>query len=151
MTPRVKHQIHLSIHQLCVLTDHFHSFWPVQQNVTMSVKESETDEAKIFAGLNGQGPVRQTDPSTGLSNGHINWAFQDDKNPAADSDSDTCCHGDDSITQESQRSDEETGQTCKADTHSIILDLSAASFVDTVTVKTLKNVCVCRMCVCTVI
>uniref|UniRef100_A0A6Q2YCG8 Solute carrier family 26 member 6 n=1 Tax=Esox lucius TaxID=8010 RepID=A0A6Q2YCG8_ESOLU len=37
----------------------------------------------------------------------------------------------------------EMGESSSQNTHTIILDLSRASFIDTVTVKTLRNVCVC--------
>lgn len=85
-----------------------------------------------------------TESSTnGLGKGQVNWAYQHDK-PTSDSDSDTDCHGDDSITEVPHHSDEEKGRACGSDTHSIILDISTSSFVDTVTVKTLNNVCVCQ-------
>lgn len=78
-------------------------------------------------------------PTNGLNKGRVNCAYQYD---TADTDSDMSCHGDD-ITQESHHGDEEKGRTCGLGTHSIVLDISTTSFVDTVTVKTLKNVCVC--------
>ena len=71
--------------------------------------------------------------------GQANWAYQHDM---AESESDTGFDGDDSITPESQHGTEEKGRTCGLTTHSIILDISTTSFVDTVSVKTLKNVCV---------
>ena len=78
----------------------------------------------------------------GLGKGQVNWAYQQDT-PMSDSDSGTGCHGDDSTTQVSHNDDEETGRAHGSGTHSIILDISTTSFVDTVTVKTLKNVRVC--------
>lgn len=56
------------------------------------------------------------------------------------SETDSGCHGEDSLTHDSHK-DEKVGGTCKAVTHSIILDISTTGFVDTVTVKMLKNVC----------
>lgn len=95
----------------------------------------------VSAGLKGQSQgncVSLTETSTnGLSKGQVNWAYKHDT-AMSDSDSDTACHGDDSITQ--VQGDNEKGTT--SGTHSIILDISTTSFVDTVTVKTLKNVCV---------
>uniref|UniRef100_A0A3P8ZEF0 Solute carrier family 26 member 6 n=1 Tax=Esox lucius TaxID=8010 RepID=A0A3P8ZEF0_ESOLU len=44
----------------------------------------------------------------------------------------------------------EMGESSSQNTHTIILDLSRASFIDTVTVKTLRNVCVCVWGVCVV-
>ncbi|XP_030588783.1 solute carrier family 26 member 6-like [Archocentrus centrarchus] len=72
----------------------------------------------------------------GLSKGHVNLAYQPDIT-TSDSDSDA---GYDCITEFSHHSDEEKGQACKSGTHSIILEISTTSFVDTVTVKTLKNI-----------
>uniref|UniRef100_A0A4W6F6W8 Solute carrier family 26 member 6 n=1 Tax=Lates calcarifer TaxID=8187 RepID=A0A4W6F6W8_LATCA len=69
----------------------------------------------------------------------LNWAYQHDTT-TLDSDSDTGCQGDDSINQVSCCSDEERGMACESGTHSIILDISTTSFVDTVTVNTLKNI-----------
>ncbi|XP_055366373.1 solute carrier family 26 member 6-like isoform X2 [Betta splendens] len=50
---------------------------------------------------------------------------------------DTGRHGDYTINQTSSHCDEEA---VRSDTHSIVLDLSATSFVDTVSVNTLKNI-----------
>uniref|UniRef100_A0A8C6TMU0 Si:ch211-117c9.2 n=1 Tax=Neogobius melanostomus TaxID=47308 RepID=A0A8C6TMU0_9GOBI len=61
--------------------------------------------------------------------GKVNWAYQHDA-ATLDTESDT----DTRQTQDGVSADEEQK------THSIILDLSTTSFVDTVTVKTLKNV-----------
>lgn len=77
--------------------------------------------------------------SNGLNKGQVNWAYKHDT-AMSDSDSDTACHVYDGITQVSHQGDVEKGRA--SGTHSIILDISTTSFVDTVTVKTLKNVCV---------
>lgn len=57
-----------------------------------------------------------------------------------DSDSDTGCHGDDIISHISGRSEEEKGRSSGADPHSLVLDVSTSSFVDTVAINTFKNV-----------
>uniref|UniRef100_A0A8C4F3Q5 Solute carrier family 26 member 6, like 2 n=1 Tax=Dicentrarchus labrax TaxID=13489 RepID=A0A8C4F3Q5_DICLA len=72
--------------------------------------------------------------------GQVNRAYQHDTT-MSDSDSDAGCHTYDSISHVSHHSDKGKGRACGSGTHSIILDISATSFVDTVTVKTLKNVC----------
>uniref|UniRef100_A0A4W6F5D6 Solute carrier family 26 member 6 n=1 Tax=Lates calcarifer TaxID=8187 RepID=A0A4W6F5D6_LATCA len=77
--------------------------------------------------------------ANGNRKGQVNWAYQHDTT-TLDSDSDTGCQGDDSINQVSCCSDEERGMACESGTHSIILDISTTSFVDTVTVNTLKNI-----------
>lgn len=64
-------------------------------------------------------------------NGRVNLAYQHDAT-MSDSDSDTGGHIN---TQASHSGDEDKA------THSIILDISTTSFVDTVAVKTMKNVC----------
>lgn len=69
-----------------------------------------------------------TEANGAPNNGHVNWAF---KQEAAD---------EDSVTLPSLEGDVEQGRVRGSDTHSIILDISTTSFVDTVTVKTLKNV-----------
>ncbi|XP_029292365.1 solute carrier family 26 member 6 isoform X2 [Cottoperca gobio] len=106
---------------------------------------SKMSERKVSAGLKGQSQgnvvaLSLTETSTnGLSKGQVNLAYQYDTT-MSDSDSDTSCHGDDDIPQVSHRCDEETERAHGSDTHSIILDISTTSFVDTVTVKTLKNI-----------
>lgn len=75
----------------------------------------------------------------GLHKGQMNLAYEPDIT-MSDSDSAT---GSDHITEFSRHGDEE--KICESGTHSIILDISTTSFVDTVTVKTLKNVCVCLL------
>uniref|UniRef100_A0A8C5G9M0 Solute carrier family 26 member 6-like n=1 Tax=Gouania willdenowi TaxID=441366 RepID=A0A8C5G9M0_GOUWI len=64
----------------------------------------------------------------GFSKGQVNRSYHPDTT-MSDSDSDTGCHG-----------NEENEEASGSHTQSIILDLSTTSFVDTVTVKTLKNV-----------
>jgi len=116
-------------------------------NGTLSLNELETNERKVSAGLSGQsqgnGPALSlTETSTNrLSKGQVNWAYQHDTT-TLDSDSDTGCPSDGSINKVSHHGDEEQGLACGSDTHSIILDIATTSFVDTVTVNTLKNVCV---------
>uniref|UniRef100_A0AAQ5ZHG3 STAS domain-containing protein n=1 Tax=Amphiprion ocellaris TaxID=80972 RepID=A0AAQ5ZHG3_AMPOC len=123
----------------------FQLFWQKKAvkhlpNGTFSLKESEINKRKVSEETNGQ---RQGNgvAANGLSKGRVNWAYQPDTT-ISESDSDTGCHGDDSITQVSHHSDEEKGKASGSGTHSIILDISTTSFVDSVTVKTLKNVCV---------
>uniref|UniRef100_I3K3J6 Solute carrier family 26 member 6 n=1 Tax=Oreochromis niloticus TaxID=8128 RepID=I3K3J6_ORENI len=72
----------------------------------------------------------------GLHKGQVNLAYQPDIT-MSDSDSDA---GYDHITEFSGHGDEAKEQACDSGTHSIILDISTTSFVDTVTVKTLKNI-----------
>lgn len=114
-------------------------------NGSFSLKESRMNEVKVSAGLKGQSSLSMTETSSNDHNkGQVNWAYQHDT-AMSDSDSDKGCH---SITQVSPHSDEEKEQACGSGTHSIVLDISTTSFVDTATVKTLKNVCVCgRFCV----
>ncbi|KAF3860552.1 hypothetical protein F7725_000807, partial [Dissostichus mawsoni] len=69
----------------------------------------------------------------------VNEAYQHDTT-MSDSDSETGDHGDNSINKVSQRGNEEKERAVRSGTHSIILDISTTSFVDTVSVKTLKNI-----------
>ncbi|XP_051805112.1 solute carrier family 26 member 6 [Acanthochromis polyacanthus] len=116
-------------------------------NGTFSLKESEISKRKVSEETNGQRQgngvaltLKET-TANGLGNGQVNWAYQPDTTMSeSDSDSDTGCHGDESITQVSHHSDEGKGRACGSGTHSIILDISTTSFVDSVTVKTLKNI-----------
>nr|XP_046252500.1 solute carrier family 26 member 6-like isoform X2 [Scatophagus argus] len=114
-------------------------------NGAVSLKELEMKDGEISARAKGpsEGNVvalSLTETSTsGLSKGQVNWAYQHDTT-MSDSDSDTVGRTDDSITHVSQHSDEEKGRARGSGTHSIILDLSTTSFVDTVTVNTLKNI-----------
>ncbi|XP_070824551.1 solute carrier family 26 member 6-like [Chaetodon trifascialis] len=111
-----------------------------KQKKAVFLKESEVNEVNEVNGVKEQGPLSLMEISTnGLSKGRVNWAYQHDTT-MSDSDSDTGCHGDDSTQVSHKHSDEEKGLACRSGTHSIILDISAASFVDTVAVKTLKNV-----------
>lgn len=89
---------------------------------------------------NGVNPYVPENSTNSNSKGHVNWAY---RHETTDTESDIGCQDDDSNTQPSHNGDEEQGRACGSDTHSIILDISTTSFVDTVTVKTLKNVCVC--------
>lgn len=103
-------------------------------------------EGKFSAGFQGQNHQNGValylteNPANSLDKGQVNWAF---RHETYDSDSDTG-NGDDSHTQELPYGDEQKERTLGVDTHSIILDISTTSFVDTVTVKTLKNVRVCK-------
>lgn len=73
-------------------------------------------------------PAGTNQVNGGPDNGHVNWAFRHEAAAA------------DGNTQPSHEGDVEQGRVCGPDTHSIILDISTTSFVDTVTVKTLKNI-----------
>uniref|UniRef100_A0A3P9JPP9 Si:ch211-117c9.2 n=1 Tax=Oryzias latipes TaxID=8090 RepID=A0A3P9JPP9_ORYLA len=68
--------------------------------------------------------------------GHVNSAYQYD---TTTSEIDLGCHGENNLTHISYE-DEKDGRTCMSVTHSIILDISTTGFVDTVTVKMLKNI-----------
>ncbi|KAM4610808.1 solute carrier family 26 member 6 [Polymixia lowei] len=98
-------------------------------NGQLSTIESEKSQGKE---LNGTQP-----PANGHVKGQENWAYQHDGS-ASDSDSET--RGDKDTTQTSSVRDGREAKGCRLDTHSVILDLSTTSFVDTVTVKTLKNI-----------
>ncbi|XP_034063349.1 solute carrier family 26 member 6 [Gymnodraco acuticeps] len=106
---------------------------------------SEMNERRVSTGLKeqSQGDVVAlglTETSTnGLSIGQVNEAYQHDTT-MSDSDSETGYHGDNSINKVSQRGNEEKERAVRSGTHSIILDISTTSFVDTVSVKTLKNI-----------
>uniref|UniRef100_A0A668A2E7 Solute carrier family 26 member 6 n=1 Tax=Myripristis murdjan TaxID=586833 RepID=A0A668A2E7_9TELE len=95
-------------------------------------KKQESEKNQSMELKNGMLP-------TGMNAGQVNWAYQHDGN-MSDSDSETGCHDDnDTTTQTSHSGDVEKGSACGSGTHSIILDLSTTSFVDTVSVKMLKN------------
>lgn len=102
------------------------------------------NEGKVATGLkesdqqNGAALYTMEKPKNGFTGGQANWAYQHD---TTDSDSDKGSHSNDSITSELQQVEEGDGPTRGCTTHSIILDISTTSFADTVTVKTLKNVC----------
>uniref|UniRef100_A0A8D0AD88 Solute carrier family 26 member 6, like 2 n=1 Tax=Sander lucioperca TaxID=283035 RepID=A0A8D0AD88_SANLU len=108
-------------------------------------QEKEKKEAKMEAKKQGQSQgnvvaLSLTETSTrGHSKGQVNRAYQNDTT-MSDSDSDTGSHIFDSITQVSKPGGEKKGKACGSSTHSIILDIATTSFVDTVTVKTLKNI-----------
>ncbi|XP_047439933.1 solute carrier family 26 member 6 isoform X2 [Mugil cephalus] len=76
---------------------------------------------------------------TAIDIGQVNMAYQSDPT-ASDSDSASGDHDYETITHVSSDVDEGKGRACRSGTHSIILDISATSFVDTVSVKTLKNI-----------
>ncbi|XP_073325519.1 solute carrier family 26 member 6 [Pagrus major] len=105
-------------------------------NGTFSLKESEMNQSKVSAGLKGQSQENNVALSLKetFTNGQVNWAYQHGT-AMSDSDSDTEDH---SNTQASHSGDEE--KPCGSATHSIILDISTTSFVDTVAVKTMKNI-----------
>uniref|UniRef100_A0A669DGH5 Solute carrier family 26 member 6 n=1 Tax=Oreochromis niloticus TaxID=8128 RepID=A0A669DGH5_ORENI len=116
-----------------------------------SLKESQMNIENISERTKGERngtsvAFSMTETATdGLHKGQVNLAYQPDIT-MSDSDSDA---GYDHITEFSGHGDEAKEQACDSGTHSIILDISTTSFVDTVTVKTLKNVYVCllRSCV----
>uniref|UniRef100_A0A8K9Y471 Solute carrier family 26 member 6, like 2 n=1 Tax=Oncorhynchus mykiss TaxID=8022 RepID=A0A8K9Y471_ONCMY len=73
-----------------------------------------------------------------LCQSKVNWAYEQQWT-GLDLGSETGSHGDDAITQTSSTvGEEKRGRSSK--THTIILDLSTASFVDTVTVMMLNNI-----------
>ncbi|XP_016891457.1 solute carrier family 26 member 6-like isoform X1 [Cynoglossus semilaevis] len=80
-----------------------------------------------------------TETSGNPADGKVNWAYQHETT-MLDSDSDTGCHGDDIISHISGRSEEEKGRSSGADPHSLVLDVSTSSFVDTVAINTFKNI-----------
>lgn len=102
---------------------------------------SSMNEEKVLENPHWNGEVLNPSkiPRKGFNDGQVNCAYQHD---TTDTDSDASCHGDD-IMRKSHHDDEEKGRTCGLGTHSIVLDISTTSFVDTVTVNTLKHVCVC--------
>ncbi|KAK5863681.1 hypothetical protein PBY51_000694 [Eleginops maclovinus] len=106
---------------------------------------SEMNKRKVSAGLKEQSQgnvvaLGLTETSTnGLSKGQVNLAYQHDTT-MSDSDSDTGSHSDNSINKVSQGGYKEKERAGRSGTHSIILDVTTTSFVDTVAVKTLKNI-----------
>lgn len=86
-------------------------------------------QSKVATGLNGHNHGNGVPSLTAETNGKVNWAYQNDA-AALDTESDT-----DTRQTEDRRSADKEQRT-----HSIILDLSTTNFVDTVTVKTLKNI-----------
>ncbi|XP_054636254.1 solute carrier family 26 member 6-like [Dunckerocampus dactyliophorus] len=97
---------------------------------TFSLKEKEGEH--VPAELEGHKP-----PVNGICNGQVNWAYQSDMTSNSDY---RVFHYDDNGTQVSKDSEEDRGLAYGCGTHSIILDISTTSFVDTVAVKTLKNI-----------
>ncbi|KAM9855243.1 solute carrier family 26 member 6-like [Aulostomus maculatus] len=102
-----------------------------QPNGTFSLKDKNEGNGVKGERQGGGGIFSLTQTSAnGLTKGQKNWAYQHDM-PPSDSD------GDDSSAQVSQHGGDRTGSTCG--THSLVLDISTTSFVDTVAVKTLKS------------
>ncbi|KAM6925159.1 solute carrier family 26 member 6 [Xenentodon cancila] len=105
-----------------------------------SLKNSEQDEGSISAetkekNIQNGATLSLTDTTTnGQSKGQVNWAYQPDSNI-----SDSGSRFKESITPVSPH-DEKKGEACELVTHSIILDVSSTSFVDTATAKTLTNI-----------
>ncbi|XP_055022157.1 solute carrier family 26 member 6-like isoform X2 [Boleophthalmus pectinirostris] len=98
-----------------------------QSTGSFTLTESQRKEP---TGLNGHRHGNGAPSHMTETNGQVNWAYQHDAATLeTDSESDTYC----------QIEDEVKGNK-KQKTHSIILDLSTTSFVDTVTIKTLKNI-----------
>ncbi|XP_055078959.1 solute carrier family 26 member 6-like [Periophthalmus magnuspinnatus] len=97
-----------------------------QSTGSFTLTESQRKEPTIL-NENGNGndyPSHMTE-----TKGQINWAYQHDA-ATLETDSDT---------DNSQIEDEAKGNANQK-THSIILDMSTTNFVDTVTIKTLKNI-----------
>lgn len=67
--------------------------------------------------------------------GQINWGYRSDK-VTSDSDSDSY----EVVTVDSKQGEDGKQSSYRSGTHSIILDVSVTSSLDTVAVKTLKNV-----------
>uniref|UniRef100_A0A6Q2YBN9 STAS domain-containing protein n=1 Tax=Esox lucius TaxID=8010 RepID=A0A6Q2YBN9_ESOLU len=103
-----------------------------------TVHPEDKDVEKDFQDLRGNQLAVVVTDST--ANGKVNWAF-DQQGTGSDQDSEIGSYGDNHITQAaSTGSESESGKSADNSTHTIILDLSTASFVDTVTVKILKNI-----------
>ncbi|XP_061592008.1 solute carrier family 26 member 6-like [Cololabis saira] len=108
-------------------------------NVT-SLKASEQDEGNISAATkeksikNGVASSPTDTTTNGLSKGQLNLAYLSDSTL-----SDSGCHFNENIGPVSP-ADEKKGEACELVTHSIILDISTTSFVDTATAKTLTNI-----------
>lgn len=100
---------------------------------SLNAASSPTTRAEL------QVPAGANQANGGSDHGHVNWAFRHQaEEEEGHAPSDSGCRDDD--TQPSHQGDVEQGRGLRSDTHSIILDMSTTSFVDTVTVKTLKNV-----------
>ncbi|XP_068453338.1 solute carrier family 26 member 6-like [Clinocottus analis] len=89
-----------------------------------------TVERKVSAGQKGhrEGDAVLSSQTETPMNGHVNWAYRHD---AAATDLEL---------HEAPHSGEGEGKPRESATHSVILDVSTTSFVDTVAVKTLKNI-----------
>lgn len=106
-----------------------------------SFREINEDENYERLRRESQGTVSEFSLTDTSANGHgkgqVNWAYQND--PAImNSNPGIGCPVDDSTNPIPPPVEEEKGKT-----HTIILDISTVSFVDTATSNTLKNVCVC--------
>uniref|UniRef100_A0A3Q2PUD0 Solute carrier family 26 member 6, like 2 n=1 Tax=Fundulus heteroclitus TaxID=8078 RepID=A0A3Q2PUD0_FUNHE len=102
-------------------------------------KKREKDEAKKNVWMkNSQNGVvlSMTDADPNFPDkGQVNWAYHPDR-VTLDSDSNTY----EEITTVSHQDELGKHSNCRSGTHSIILDVSMISSLDTVTVKTLKNI-----------
>uniref|UniRef100_A0A3B3HQN0 Solute carrier family 26 member 6 n=1 Tax=Oryzias latipes TaxID=8090 RepID=A0A3B3HQN0_ORYLA len=103
-------------------------------NSTSSSKVSELNKEKNLSMHKDVAIFLTNTSSNGF--GHVNSAYQYD---ATTSEIDSGCHGENNLTPISYEH-EKDGRTCMSVTHSIILDISTTGFVDTVTVKMLKNI-----------
>uniref|UniRef100_A0A3Q2PVL5 Solute carrier family 26 member 6, like 2 n=1 Tax=Fundulus heteroclitus TaxID=8078 RepID=A0A3Q2PVL5_FUNHE len=98
-------------------------------------KKREKDEAKKNNSQNGV-VLSMTDADPNFPDkGQVNWAYHPDR-VTLDSDSNTY----EEITTVSHQDELGKHSNCRSGTHSIILDVSMISSLDTVTVKTLKNI-----------
>ncbi|XP_077369630.1 solute carrier family 26 member 6-like [Festucalex cinctus] len=105
-------------------------------NGTFSLEEKKISAAELEGQNFKHVPLKPTQsPANGFNKGQINWAYQSDTMP--DPISDKGCQYYDSLT---QASNDKKGPNNAPGPHSIILDVSTTSFVDTVAVKTLKNI-----------
>ncbi|XP_077424508.1 solute carrier family 26 member 6-like [Vanacampus margaritifer] len=112
-----------------------------QPKVSNLPNGTSLDEKKIStAELEGQNFKRGValklteSPANGFNQGQVNWAYQSD---TPEPNSHTKCQFYDSLT---QTSNDKKGANNAPGPHSIILDVSTTSFVDTVAVKTLRNI-----------
>uniref|UniRef100_A0A8C7YC83 Solute carrier family 26 member 6, like 2 n=1 Tax=Oryzias sinensis TaxID=183150 RepID=A0A8C7YC83_9TELE len=103
-------------------------------NSTSSSKVSELNKEKNLSMHKDVAIFLTNTSSNGF--GHVNSAYQYD---ATTSEIDSGCHSENNLTPILYE-DEKDGRTCMSVTHSIILDISTTGFVDTVTVKMLKNI-----------
>ncbi|XP_008412083.1 solute carrier family 26 member 6-like [Poecilia reticulata] len=104
-------------------------------------KKREKDEAKknrLNKNKDNQNGVVLSMPDTDSDvsgKGQINWGYHSDK-ATSDSDSDSY----EVFTVDSNHGEGGKKSSCRSGTHSIILDVSVTSSMDTVAVKTLKNI-----------